>query len=104
MYAQYDLDGNISKILLTSLKPYVGGILGRSYNELTYNKSGKLEKLCKPTNIGITTCRTPNSESAVNNTNNITNFIGSMNYKIQQGIGCCLGVKNDFNKNIRCKV
>ena len=104
MDVNYDYDGNITRIHLKRLKSYIGGIVGKKYNELKYNKQGKLEELCAPTNIGITTCRKPNEDSTLNHTNNITSFIGSMNYKIQQGIGCCLGVKNEFNKNIVCSI
>jgi hypothetical protein len=104
MYVNYDFDGNITKIHLKRLSSYIGGVIGKKYNELKYNKDGKLVELCSPSNIGITTCRKPNTNSTLNHTNNITSFISSMNYKIQQGSGCCLGIKNEFNKNIVCTI
>jgi hypothetical protein len=100
----YDFHGNISKIKLNNLKSYMGGIVGKSYNELSYNQSGELNQLCYKGTRGVEVCRGPDSKSTVTHTNNVTNFIGSINYKIQQGIGCCLGVKNDHNQNTICTI
>ncbi len=103
--AKYDFEGNVMNVKLNNMKNYISGILGTEFNQLRFGTNGKIESVCNTKgNRGMTKCYKANIGGFLSKTSNVMNFYYSMNYKIQQGIACCLGKTNEYNKNISCSI
>lgn len=100
----YNYTGEVSKINLKRMSSYIPGVIGTSLDEVNYDKEGRISQICSNNKRQFKICRKPNTSSTLSLTKNVTNYLNSMNYKIQQGIGCCLGIRNQFNKNITCSI
>ena len=64
---------------------------------------GQLQKICYVSDGGRhrEKCVELGKKSSLN-TRPVEDFLSSMNFKIQQGVACCLGIKNAMNSKIDC--
>ena len=96
MYVKFNDQGRVSSIDFTHFDLF-SSMLNHSPSKLVFNDDGSIAKECYKTGRGrVETC----SSQKINE--QFRTKLSSLNYKIMQGISCCLGIKADFNQKISC--
>lgn len=102
----FDGEGSISKITSRELKSLWGKY---RYRMDMHVKNGEIVKTCpfqRSTRGGSSSLirsKCESNEKKINKTVDV-NFVQGLQFKIYQGIACCLGQKNFLNQKISCKI